>query len=536
MNHYSRAINGPVISGTPDRDELPNDEHRSSVPWRPPLSRGWVRAFVLVLAATIGLRLVTMAAVPLIPQEAYYWMYSQHPAPGYFDHPPMVAWMIGLGTAVFGHTEFGVRIVGNLLMLGASLLMYRFGRAWFGRAAGLLSALLLQLLPVYYGVGFIATMDPALIFFWMLCLVGLTAALREERPWGWYVAGTASGLALMSKYTGLFLLAGAALAVVVYRPWRRHLLTAHPYIAFLIAVAIFSPTIIWNARHDWASFRFQFLERWDPEPLSVGRPLGFVMMQLLVATPMVLWGCGVFVARVLRMRRRLMTPRSIVVLSFSVPLFLVMAYKSLRYSVNINWTVPAFLSLFPAVSAWLVARTRRLSTARDRRLWARRIAWTAVPCILVNLLVAVYLLALQPRLQWVLAFGPWRELADIVEEHEDRLEQESGKEPLIIADGKYRLASVLAFYRRPLEQDVDTTRYTTSQWILGGQGLAYPYWADRNRWRGSDCLYVDDTEEGSIAKLREYFESVEPVNDPRLQTIGRQRYAIAVCRKLRLPQ
>ena len=51
---------------------------------------------LLLLSALLGVWQVT--TLPLFAQEAYYWCYAQHPALSYFDHPPMVAWMIWLGT------------------------------------------------------------------------------------------------------------------------------------------------------------------------------------------------------------------------------------------------------------------------------------------------------------------------------------------------------------------------------------------------------------------------------------------------------
>src|SRR4029079_11831437 len=123
----------------------------------------------------------------------------------------------------------------NLMMFGASWLLYLFGRWWFRRSAGLLSAAMLHILPVYYGIGFLATMDSALLFFWALGLVGATLALRRKHTSGWYLAGVALGGALLTKYTGVFLAVGTGLALIVHRPWRRHLLTVHPYLAFLLA-------------------------------------------------------------------------------------------------------------------------------------------------------------------------------------------------------------------------------------------------------------------------------------------------------------
>ncbi len=531
----------PVSPEPPVRSRASSDSnHAAPLPWMPTIQRRSLLLFMLLLALMFILSMVAMASVPLIPEEAYYWMYAEHSSLSYYDHPPMVAWVIGLGTAVFGDTQFGVRIVGNLLMLGASLLMYRFGREWFSRAAGLVSALLLQVLPMYFGVGFIATMDSALLFFWMLCLVGVSAALRRNHVWGWYLAGFALGAAMLSKYTGVFLAAGTVLAVIAHRPWRRHLLTAHPYLAFLLAAAMFSPVIIWNAQHDWASFRFQFLDRFGSKPLNLETMLIFIGIQFMVATPFVLWLSAALIPRLLR-GRRFLGPRWLIALSFSLPLLLVMAYKSLRYEVHINWTLPVFLSLLPAVSQMFIAQMRRLRgcprgrTDLDRRRWARQLTRTAMVCVLINIGISAYLLVLQPRLQLIAVFGPWEPLAQLVEEYEDRLEYETGREPLIVADGKYRLASLLAFYRTPIEHDAEAADYTTSQWILGGNGLAYPYWIRREDWYGRDCLYIEnDADDDILAETAGMFDSVELVDDVRLRALGRGKYRIAVCRGLGL--
>jgi len=81
------------------------------------------------------------------------------------------------------------------------------------------------------------------------------------------------------------------LAVIVHRPWRHHLLSVHPYLGLLLGAALFSPVILWNAQHDWASFRFPFAGRWDPEPMELRHVLAFAGLQLATATPIVLWAC-----------------------------------------------------------------------------------------------------------------------------------------------------------------------------------------------------------------------------------------------------
>jgi dolichol-phosphate mannosyltransferase len=301
----------------------------------------------------------------------------------------------------------------------------------------------------------------------------------------------------------------------------------------LLGLALFSPVVIWNAQHDWASFRFQFGSRWDPKPLSPAHVLAFVGLQVATATPVLFWAGCRSLARFARRWDRLLTPRYVVTLAFGLPLFLTMGYKSLRYTVHLNWTVPVYLSLLPAASQWLLDRVRQERRGSSGHRWQRSVAWTLVLCSLANTALSVYLLAIEPRMQWAGVFGPWKPLARIVQEYEESVERESGREALVVADGKYRLASILAFYRRPLEADVDAADYTTSQWVLGQKGLGYPYWHGLEEWRGGDIVYVCSDEQDIEAELRGHVERVDAVTDARLGTLGRTAYRIAIGRGLR---
>jgi len=105
-------------------------------------------ALLLVIGGLTILRLFTASYTQLIPEEAYYWTYAQHPALSYFDHPPMVAWAVRAGTMVFGNTELGVRFVNFLAWIGACFLLLATGKAWFSERAALAGALLFAILPV----------------------------------------------------------------------------------------------------------------------------------------------------------------------------------------------------------------------------------------------------------------------------------------------------------------------------------------------------------------------------------------------------
>jgi dolichol-phosphate mannosyltransferase len=370
-------------------------------------------------------------------------------------------------------------------------------------------------------------MDSALVFFWLAGLVGLTVALRQHRAWGWYLAGVGLGGAMLSKYTGVFLGAGTLLVVMGYQPWRRHLRTVHPYAAGFLALALFTPVLVWNVQHDWASFRFQFIDRFAGKLLNVGSVASFAGLQLVVATPIVLGGLGWLYLRVLRNRQRLLTPRWLMAVGFSLPLLLVMSYKSLRYDIRLNWTMPLYLSVLPAVIRLGLAQWRRVrEKGLSGRRWHQAAFATVVVCLSVNVLAASYLLVLQPRTRWISAIGPWPELASAVEVIEERLEAETGEEPLIIGDGKCRLASILAFYRTPMEQGVRASDFTTSQWIVGGAGLGYPYWAPKDRWHDRACIVVGDNND--IEGFASRFNQFDIVTN--LHPIRAKEYHIAIGR------
>ena len=79
-----------------------------------------------------------------------------------------------------------------------------------------------------------------------------------RRPLAWWAAaGVMLGLGMLSKYTAVLLVAGAGLWVLVQRDQRRWLAHPGPYLALTIATMVFSPVLVWNAQHGWASFVFQ---------------------------------------------------------------------------------------------------------------------------------------------------------------------------------------------------------------------------------------------------------------------------------------
>ena len=143
---------------------------------------------VLAVLALVALRLLAAAFTPITFDEAYYWMWSKHLAGGYYDHPPMVALVIRLGTLIAGDTELGVRLVSILLALPMSWAIYEATSVLFGgrRVAATATILFNATLMVAVGT-MIVTPDAPLLVASSFLLLSLAKVLRTGRG-AWWLA------------------------------------------------------------------------------------------------------------------------------------------------------------------------------------------------------------------------------------------------------------------------------------------------------------------------------------------------------------
>jgi hypothetical protein len=217
-------------------------------------------AVAALIAAMTVLRLTYASLLDLRTDEAYYWTWSKENVLSFLDHPPMIAWFIRFGTAIFGDTNLGVRFAGILAMLVTQLLLADIVRRVTHDVRAVVLVLLFPEAALYYGL-LMAKVSPdvALIPFAIAMVWALIRLWESGDARWWLAAGVFGGLALLSKFTAVMLIP-AVLAFMLVPDWRgRWLRSPYPWLAALIAVALFLPVLIWNAGHDWASFRFQFV-------------------------------------------------------------------------------------------------------------------------------------------------------------------------------------------------------------------------------------------------------------------------------------
>jgi 4-amino-4-deoxy-L-arabinose transferase-like glycosyltransferase len=213
----------------------------------------------VIIAVLTVLRAYTAFHVPLTADEAYYWSWSLHPAYGYTDHPPLVAWLIGLGR-LFGSGAGFVRLPFVLCEAIAALAAGRAAQLVSGNArAGAIAALLFALIPqTKLAIGE-ALPDGAYMAAWGLAL--WAAAALDAKPVLRNVAGLGMALAavVLARTFGWALVAG--ILAWSLESARRRRLWPQLAIAAAIIVVAYAPFVVWNAQHDWENFAFTFANR-----------------------------------------------------------------------------------------------------------------------------------------------------------------------------------------------------------------------------------------------------------------------------------
>ena len=355
------------------------------------------------LAALTLFRLAVAATAPLAPDEAYYWVWSRALAPGYPDHPPMVALWVRLGTALAGDTPLGIRLMGPLSVAVASVLLIDAAeRLLPRRRAGLLAAALLNA-TLLLGVGAVVmTPDTPLLFFWTCCL---WAAARWLRPavaqhgeafgsdYWWLAIGLFAGLAMTSKYTAAFLWFGIALWLLATPRLRAQLLRPAPWLGAVLGGAVVLPVVLWNAEHGWASFARQGGRMAEWHPASAVRFVGeLIGGQIGLVTPLVfvLFAAGVVFA--VRRAWRTGDPVWTLLTALTVPPSLVFIQHAFGDRVQGNW--PAIIYPAAAIAA------AGLTEPAWRRLHA--------PALALGLAITliVYLQAIVAPLRLPIRFDP----------------------------------------------------------------------------------------------------------------------------------
>jgi 4-amino-4-deoxy-L-arabinose transferase-like glycosyltransferase len=312
------------------------------------------RLLIATLLLGTLLRLAGGWAMGLGVDESYEVANADHVQLSYFDHPPLTFWLLWATERVAGTTApLVLRLPFMLLTALSTLLVARLGTRLRDARTGAFAALLFNLAPLWGVAGGWALPDVPLTFGVLLAANGLFTVLdADEVPpaWrGWLMTGVGTGVALLSKYHAVLLVAGIAAFLVSTPAQRRRLRCAAPWVAALVALVMVSPVLFWNAHHDWASLVFQ-AGRAAPggRHLLAGMATGLLGPALFL-TPWLWW--PLLREGVRAVRRGPSEARPFLLACLAAPpllLFTLLPLAGVR--VLAHWAGPGFLPLVPLLA------------------------------------------------------------------------------------------------------------------------------------------------------------------------------------------
>ncbi len=415
------------------------------------LNKNSEKIFFLFLFGWIVINLLQSAFTDLNNDEAYYWMYSQYPAWGYFDHPPMIALMTGAGYLLF-HNEMGVRLMTVILMAASLLILRKLLDGSDQKKENLNYFILLAIiLPVFHIYGFIATPDSPLIFFSALFMLAYKKFLDKD-SWGNSVfMGFVMAAMMYSKYHAALLI----IFVILSNP--ALLKNIRFYFASILGVLLFIPHIYWQFDNDFPSFRYHLVDRVSGlNPENIPEYLGNLFaIQNPVILLLVLW-------LTIRRKPENKFDRALYFILYGFMIFFLMA--SLRYRVQPQWT-----SLMAIPVILLVFRSVQISPVAGKTI--KWVAWIMLP-----LLITV-------RTALIFDFLPVSFLRDEFHDYKKKVKEIgdiAGDRPVVFTNS-YQDASVYTFYTGKFSHSLDNLNYRRTQ---------YDIWDFEEKVHGKEVLYV----------------------------------------------
>lgn len=280
------------------------------------------------------INLVQSLLMPLINDEAYYWVWSQKLDWGYFDHPPMVAVWVKIGFSII-QNELGVRLISVLagalgyFLLGKTLNIQNKQQFW------LYSALFFSFV-LFHAFGFVTTPDSPLLFFGILYFICLKRFLELPNLRHALLLGLIMALVLYSKYHGILLIVFSLLPIslkLIRKPYF--------YVAVIFGILCYAPHLYWQFENNFVSAEYHLVRRNVFNQFKFSNTTDYLASLIWASSPLLFW----FTGKALFKTRYKTDYQKALLGGFAgiVLFFILITFK--RY-IQGQWSLLAFIPLF----------------------------------------------------------------------------------------------------------------------------------------------------------------------------------------------
>lgn len=308
---------------------------------------------ILLLSVSALLRGVLASIIEFGNDEVYYWTYALYPDWSHFDHPPMVGFMMQLFSCnLFFTSEFFLRLSSVIFMTINTYLVFLIGKQVKNEQTGFYAALLYTAsIYAFVITGIFILPDTPLSIFTFLAVLQFIRYFQNEKNKHLILSGLFAGMAMLSKYSGVFIWLGVGLYIIFYS--RKEFKNPFLYLSALISAVCMIPVLMWNINNEFISFTFHgnrvgFFGEFHPEyflselvgELAYNNPVNYVLT--IIALIALVKGDR-FISDI---------PKRLI-LCLTLPLIILFWFFSLTRQILPHWTSPSFVLLLVFVAAQL---------------------------------------------------------------------------------------------------------------------------------------------------------------------------------------
>jgi 4-amino-4-deoxy-L-arabinose transferase-like glycosyltransferase len=483
---------------------------------RYPTGPGW-KSLCILCILIIGIRFQFTAIMGLMPQDAYYDFYAQHLDLSYYDHPPMIAYLLRFFTSIFGKKVFALKLADTTVTLLTLIAFYQLAKKFLpGDKPWKATALLISTFMISI-LSLISTPDVPLMFCWTLSLNFLQEAIFKKKNMDWIRAGIFSGLCFDSKYTALFLIIGLIGFMLIAKQYRKLLFSRWFFLYLLCFTVTILPVVIWNLRNGFASFKFQSEGRVD-EGIQID-PSGFfgvIGHQSAILLPFLFFSFCYFIYRIIRKygaRFSKFPADQLFLLCFFIPLFLGFLSLSFIYWVKLNWIMPAYISGIIWVCRYWNKKWIRL-----------QLIFSLILHIVLAIEIISYVVPIRSDDTW---FG-WSAFSGKVETLRKQY-----PDSFIFSADDYKTAAVLNFYLKEM---------VYSKNVVGERALQFDFiGTDLSKLNGKDAIFINSNPRFTDLKNENesiplfyyaYFDQIIPLDPILIKKNGRveRKFSVFLCK------
>ena len=474
---------------------------------------GKIKLSILITLVAI-IKIIIALNLELTNDEVYYRLYALYPDFSHFDHPPMVGWLIQLTSFnLLFDTAFFIRLGAIILSSITVILAFKIGKKVHSEQAGFIAAFLFCISPYIFLIsGTFIMPDTPLLFFWTLALWLIINIFDDEasgkKANRWLLLGLVIGLAVLSKYTALFLWAGTGLYILLYK--RNYLKQWQLYVAVLITLVCLLPVIYWNINNDFISFTFHEGRVSLFSDLCFSCLLQEIAGELLYNNPFIfVMIYFVFFHFCFRKDKPFFAAYNKLFYCIGLPVVLLFLLFSLFRNLLPHWNAPGYTTMIFPVAIYMAEKLQN----SKKMLWIQAKIWAGI----LLCIVILFLLQQQYNLfrlkdlgaqDMTLELSTWKKTGEAFAQLSQRAEENGQINPdaPIIASRWFPAANLDMYVAKPTNRKLlaigSLERIHKYAWINAARGGFHS---------GMDAWYItDDYDFISPDEIAAYFETISP--------------------------